>query len=257
MQICLNCGADVSAAERCANCGAYILAPMQGATSPGTHPQNNSSTMERNPAASPIVFAPHSDRLVRPTRNRLVAGVCAGIAGRYRRRLWFIRLLFVCATFIWLAGPILYVVLWAKLEVWPPLSAIPHIRLRDRSSELGKKMRLLKRLKLSTWLAFGGGITSLIAGILIQQDSPIELGLTAIFVAFVLFIAVQLGRVQVNAVAVFEQRRHQAELTARRICSQCSKSLQPGSKSCPGCGCDDLLIDAGCLGRWDVRILAG
>lgn len=53
-----------------------------------------------------------SNALVRPSRGRLIAGVCAGLADRFGIKPWQMRALFVLSCL--LPGPqvLLYVALW-------------------------------------------------------------------------------------------------------------------------------------------------
>jgi phage shock protein PspC (stress-responsive transcriptional regulator) len=59
--------------------------------------------------------------LSRPRRRRVIAGVCAGIARRYDRSPWLVRLLFLLSCL--LPGPqvLVYVALW----VWMPKDPKP------------------------------------------------------------------------------------------------------------------------------------
>ena len=58
---------------------------------------------------------PRSSALVRPRRNRILAGVCAALARRFEMRPWTVRLLFVASCL--LPGPqvLLYLGLWIVL----------------------------------------------------------------------------------------------------------------------------------------------
>lgn len=53
-----------------------------------------------------------STALVRPTRGRMIAGVCAGLARRFGMKPWQVRALFVLSCL--LPGPqiLLYIGLW-------------------------------------------------------------------------------------------------------------------------------------------------
>lgn len=53
-----------------------------------------------------------STALVRPTRGRMIAGVCAGLARRFGMKPWQVRTLFVLSCL--LPGPqiLLYIALW-------------------------------------------------------------------------------------------------------------------------------------------------
>lgn len=56
-----------------------------------------------------------STALVRPRSGRMIAGVCAALAGRFDMKPWQVRLLFVLSCL--LPGPqfLLYVALWIIL----------------------------------------------------------------------------------------------------------------------------------------------
>jgi phage shock protein PspC (stress-responsive transcriptional regulator) len=56
-----------------------------------------------------------STALVRPSRGRMIAGVCAALARRFGMKSWQVRLLFVLSCL--LPGPqiLLYVALWIIL----------------------------------------------------------------------------------------------------------------------------------------------
>ena len=56
-----------------------------------------------------------STALVRPSRGRLIAGVCAGLARRFDMKPWQVRALFVISCL--LPGPqfLLYIALWIFL----------------------------------------------------------------------------------------------------------------------------------------------
>jgi phage shock protein PspC (stress-responsive transcriptional regulator) len=56
----------------------------------------------------------------RPRRRRVIAGVCAGIAGRYGVSPWLVRLGFVASCL--LPGPqvLLYIALWIFMPKDPP-----------------------------------------------------------------------------------------------------------------------------------------
>jgi phage shock protein PspC (stress-responsive transcriptional regulator) len=56
-----------------------------------------------------------STALVRPQRDRVIAGVCAGLARRFDMRPWQVRLLFIVSCI--LPGPqfLLYIALWIIL----------------------------------------------------------------------------------------------------------------------------------------------
>ena len=53
-----------------------------------------------------------STRLTRSTENRMIAGVCAGIAEYFRVDPTLVRLLLVAFTFLGGSGILLYVILW-------------------------------------------------------------------------------------------------------------------------------------------------
>ena len=56
-----------------------------------------------------------SNELVRPTRGRMIGGVCAALARRFDVKPWQVRLLFVLSCL--LPGPqfLLYIALWIIL----------------------------------------------------------------------------------------------------------------------------------------------
>lgn len=53
-----------------------------------------------------------SRKLVRPRENRMIAGVCAGLARRFGWSVGLVRLLFVLSLFLPGTQVIVYIVLW-------------------------------------------------------------------------------------------------------------------------------------------------
>jgi phage shock protein C len=57
---------------------------------------------------------PHLRNLRRSTENRLIAGVCGGIAGWLRWDVHIVRILFVVGSFVpIIPGFVVYLILWA------------------------------------------------------------------------------------------------------------------------------------------------
>lgn len=71
-------------------------------------------------------------RLYRDEDNKIISGVCAGIAARLGTSVVAIRLLFVIAAFIYGVGIIVYVVLWAAV----PAAYTPLQKLRMRGNPI-------------------------------------------------------------------------------------------------------------------------
>jgi phage shock protein PspC (stress-responsive transcriptional regulator) len=66
-----------------------------------------------------------SRKLVRPRDNRMIAGVCAGLARRFGMSVGLVRLLFVLSLFLPGTQVIVYIVLWilmpkAERDEWAP-----------------------------------------------------------------------------------------------------------------------------------------
>ncbi|WP_432418619.1 PspC domain-containing protein [Corynebacterium breve] len=53
-----------------------------------------------------------SRRLVRSRTDRMIAGVCGGIAETYGINATLVRLLFVAATLLGFSGVLLYIIAW-------------------------------------------------------------------------------------------------------------------------------------------------
>ena len=63
-------------------------------------------------------------RLVRPTNDRMLAGVCVGLANYFNIDTTLVRLLFVAAVFIGGVSPLAYLILWLVMpEVAGPAPA--------------------------------------------------------------------------------------------------------------------------------------
>ncbi|MFF3007285.1 PspC domain-containing protein [Kitasatospora sp. NPDC057940] len=60
-----------------------------------------------------------SARLARPRHNRVIAGVCAGLAERYGVTPWTVRLIFLISIILPGLQCLVYLVLWAVLPQEP------------------------------------------------------------------------------------------------------------------------------------------
>ncbi|WP_075728722.1 PspC domain-containing protein [Corynebacterium aquilae] len=58
---------------------------------------------------------PHAARLTRDTKNKMIAGVCAGLGRTYNINVTLLRVLFVASLVLPGAQVLLYAVLWAVI----------------------------------------------------------------------------------------------------------------------------------------------
>jgi phage shock protein PspC (stress-responsive transcriptional regulator) len=62
-------------------------------------------------------------RITRDTRNKMLGGVCAGIARRYEYDVTVVRVVAVLLTLVWGAGILLYLALWVIIPADEPTPA--------------------------------------------------------------------------------------------------------------------------------------
>jgi phage shock protein C len=78
------------------------------------------------------------DQLVRPTDDRVIAGVCAGLARYFNIDPTIVRLVFVLAVFLGGVSPLVYVLLWIVIPEGTPAarqSAQPPMLTQDPTNE--------------------------------------------------------------------------------------------------------------------------
>ena len=112
---CGRCGSELTAGARfCSACGAPAAAGAQSPW-PGAYASTSQPTW---PTQTPGAYP--STRLERPRGNRMVAGVCAGLAQHYRWDLTWVRVLTVLiAVFSSGAGIVAYIVFWIVMPEQP------------------------------------------------------------------------------------------------------------------------------------------
>jgi phage shock protein C len=122
---CGRCGVELAAGARfCSACGAPVA--QDYTTANAAPPPRSQSWAQSSPQSSPQSWAVPPmggdplTRLVRPRANRMVAGVCAGLARHYRWDLTWVRVLTVLiAVFSSGAGLVAYVVFWIVMPEEP------------------------------------------------------------------------------------------------------------------------------------------
>ena len=118
---CKQCGSQLAAGARfCSSCGTAIGAEQVGAAQ---QPWPN-----QYPGAQygPAVPGDPLTRLQRPRTNRVIGGVCAGLAQHYRWDLTWVRVLTVLITvFSSGAGLIAYIVFWLVMPEQPWMLPMP------------------------------------------------------------------------------------------------------------------------------------
>jgi phage shock protein C len=101
--ICPNCQKDIADGSKfCYSCGAQLAAGAPAA-----------------PGVTPL------KRLMRSSRDKKIAGVCAGIAEYFDLDPTLVRVLWLIAIFFGGTGLLLYVVLWIVLPVAPATTTMP------------------------------------------------------------------------------------------------------------------------------------
>lgn len=97
--VCNNCQKDIAAGSKfCYNCGA------------------------KQPESAPAGLPQQSDvkrRLVRSSSNKIIAGVCAGLADYFDLDPTVIRIIWVLAFFCAGTGLLAYIILWIVLPLAP------------------------------------------------------------------------------------------------------------------------------------------
>lgn len=81
-------------------------------------------------------------RLTRDRENRMLGGVCAGIAKHFDVDPTLVRVVFVVLAFISGAGIIAYVVLWLLLPAGERTDAGPRQVMRENADEIAERARL-------------------------------------------------------------------------------------------------------------------
>ncbi|MDT8068587.1 MAG: PspC domain-containing protein [Terriglobia bacterium] len=228
MSICLNCGSEVAHAEHCATCGAYTkvtATEQRGAVSDG--------------------FTPPATRLVRPKKGRVIAGVCAGLAGRFGMSVNLIRFLFVIPGVFWFIGPITYLVLSLKLKEWPPSVPEPvYQRLQDKSVQLEQRAQTTKNWGTILKLLGAFGVLCFIGGILFHTAEITIVGFFCLLATVPIYVVKAFSADRVRAVAKHEEKRLVLENHGERICSECNVILPAQTKVCPSCGSDKVFVRA-------------
>jgi len=98
--LCPSCQKDIAPGSRfCYNCGA------KQPDAPGA-------------AAPPVIPVPK--RLMRSSRDKKIAGVCAGLADYFDLDPTLVRVLWLLAIFFAGTGFLVYLILWIVLPVAPP-----------------------------------------------------------------------------------------------------------------------------------------
>ncbi len=124
---CARCGSELSGSARfCSNCGAAATAEAVGknASQSAQTTWAASGQMPVDPAWNAPQPVPYGDvltKLQRPRTQRMVAGVCAGLAQHYHWDLTWVRVLTVLITvFSSGAGLVAYIVFWIVMpeETW-------------------------------------------------------------------------------------------------------------------------------------------
>ncbi len=81
--------------------------------------------------------------LARSSQDKVLGGVCAGIAHRYDKDPWLIRLLFIAALALPGPGILIYLLLWAFLPV--DAEDASHTRSADSDENPGMVQRIPER----------------------------------------------------------------------------------------------------------------
>lgn len=82
-------------------------------------------------------------QFTRSSNDKMIAGVCGGLARYFEIDPVFVRLLFVLAVFLGGVSPIAYVILWLIMpqeqgQVYSAAAALPHIPEHPRPAEQWK-----------------------------------------------------------------------------------------------------------------------
>jgi phage shock protein PspC (stress-responsive transcriptional regulator) len=101
--LCPNCQKEIAEGSRfCYNCGAKLTnAPAS------------------TPAPAPAA-APPQKRLMRSSRDKKIAGVCAGLADYFDLDPTIVRVVWLLAIFFAGTGFLIYIILWIALPLAPP-----------------------------------------------------------------------------------------------------------------------------------------
>jgi phage shock protein PspC (stress-responsive transcriptional regulator) len=101
--LCPNCQKEIAEGSRfCYNCGAKLTnAPAS------------------TPASAPAA-APPQKRLMRSSRDKKIAGVCAGLADYFDLDPTIVRVVWLLAIFFAGTGFLIYIILWIALPLAPP-----------------------------------------------------------------------------------------------------------------------------------------
>lgn len=231
MRVCLNCGAEVSPAGLCANCGARVCFP--------------DSSGDGSQTTGPLV---PPDKLVLLRDGRKVSGVCAGIARRLGLPILLVRTLFIIPGAFWLIGPIVYLVLALSLEEWPPSAKrLVHEEADEQSGDFERLIR-----NDQTWTRFGKlyliGLVACLISVPVSAFSGADaLAQLLLYLFFISLIAViplavfaSVARYKANKAKILRARQLDFEKRANRLCIQCHESLPPTASVCSSCGCEDL-----------------
>ena len=122
---CGRCGFELAAGARfCSACGAQVTSGAPAQDNAGAQGQAppvawTTSASQYAQYGRPILGDPLT-RLQRPRANRMVAGVCAGLAQQYRWDLTWVRVLTVLiSVFSSGAGVVAYVIFWLVMPEEP------------------------------------------------------------------------------------------------------------------------------------------
>lgn len=231
MRVCLNCGAEVSPAGSCANCGGRVCF---------SDSSDNDSPITES-------LAP-PDKLVLLQDGRKVSGVCVGIARRFGLPIWLIRTLFIIPGAFWLIGPIVYLVLALSLEEWPPSEKrLVHEASDDQPRDFERLIR-----NDQNWNRFGKlyliGLAACLISVPVSALSGADaLAQILLYLFFICLLAViplgvvaSIARYKANKAKILRTWRVDFEKQANRLCTRCHKSLPPTASVCSACGCEDL-----------------
>jgi phage shock protein PspC (stress-responsive transcriptional regulator) len=152
-------------------------------------------------------------KLFRSNNNKIIAGICAGIAEYLNADINIIRVLFMFVTFFWGTGILLYLILWVLI----PVNESEHNNEAFENNNVPVKKNLLLIFGI-TILAFGTfSLFSLIGGMVFKQIFFLPFGIVPFFEILFALSIIALG---LYVVFGYVNKKDQNENTNQKVLSK-------------------------------------
>lgn len=84
---------------------------------------------------------PHSNRLYRSDKNKMIAGVCAGLADYFHIDPTIVRIIFVILALFHGSGVLIYIILWILVPAESSANIISESVMKDNLEEMKERAR--------------------------------------------------------------------------------------------------------------------